>query len=106
MPNIPDLTQEERAIRANVAVNIVEKVFKFRNIPPATNVSQYLDSVKERTYMAHMFNGPIADWIESRQSTWRWISCAPADLNNIQTAGELMAVCEKHLITDAQASAL
>lgn len=79
-----------------VARKIVERVFRYDDIPVDMVIRKYFDTKKERVYMTQVLNGPVANWL-SEGADCRWLSVRASDLEGIRTAGDFMAVCREHL---------
>lgn len=84
--------------KEELAEQIVKRIFRNEKLKRSTNISAYLDSKSEASYMAHVLNGPIADWVMKQPGNWRWVSVKATDLLGLKTAGELMDVCATNLV--------
>lgn len=86
------------ATKEELAEQIVKRIFRNDKLKRTTNISSYLDTKSESVYMAHVLNGPIADWVMTQPGNWRWVSVKATELQGLQTAGEMMDVCAESLV--------
>ncbi|MDP3859944.1 MAG: hypothetical protein Q8Q73_19455 [Stagnimonas sp.] len=83
--------------KAVVARQIVERLFRDPGIDRDIRIRQYVDTKKERVYLTHVLNGPLATWI-TEHTECRWVTIKQEELEPVVTAGDLMDLCEEHLV--------
>ena len=69
------------------------------------SITDILSRVGQPTFMAHYLNGPGADQVMS-SGKYRWLSVRSEEISSLRTAGELLALCRRHVVSETHADAI